>query len=103
MSAECSFVDESGTTEPVKVLSCGLVCHAYAITNFVESEARVIGEELEDLDAAVVSRAFHNPLPDVVLDFIHEGYNWSNGGKLRSLGEIFSFRGGSALGRLAFN
>jgi len=61
--------------EPPDVFTGGLIGDADAIANLVESQARLLGEELEDFDAAVVSRALHNPLPDVVLVFVHGGFN----------------------------
>ena len=61
--------------EPPDVFTGGLIRDADAIANLVESEARLLGEELEDLDAAVVGRTLHNPLPDVVLVFVHGGFN----------------------------
>ena len=93
ISAEGSFLDESGATESVEVFAGGLICNAYAIANLIESEARLLSKELEDLDAAVVGHALHNLLPYVVLFFVHGGFNWPNEEKLRPLGDLFSLRG----------
>ena len=82
------------------MFACGLICDPDAIANLVESETRLLGEELEDLDAAVVGHALHNPLSDVVLFFVHGGFNWPNEEKLRSLGDLFSLSGGNLLGGL---
>ena len=75
ISAEGSFLDESGAAESVEVFAGGLICSAYAIANLVETEARLLGEELKDLDAAVVGHALHYPLPYVILFFVHGGFN----------------------------
>ena len=61
--------------ESADVFTGGLIGDAKSITNFVKGKVRVLGEELKDLDAAVVSRALHNPLPVVVLVFVHGGFN----------------------------
>ena len=100
ISAEGSFLDEPGAAESVEVFAGGLICNAYAIANLIESEARLLSKELEDLDAAVVGHSLHNPLSDVVLVFVHGGFNWPNEEKLRSLGDLFSLSGGNLLGGL---
>jgi hypothetical protein len=61
--------------EPPDVFTGGLIGDADAIANLVKSEARLLGEELEDLDAAVIGHSLHNPLSDVVLVFVHGGFN----------------------------
>ena len=43
ISAEGSFLDESGPAESVEVFACGLICNADVIANLVESEARLLG------------------------------------------------------------
>ena len=100
ISAEGFFLDESGAAESVEVFACGLICDSDAIANLVKSEARMLGKELEDLDAAVVGHALHNPLSDGVLFFVHGGFNWPNEEKLRSLGDLFSLSGGNPSGGL---
>ena len=75
--------------ESADVFTGGLIGDAKSITNFVKGEVRVLGEELEDLDSAMICDTFHNFLSELVLDLVHEGSNWGKGEKLRSLDDLF--------------
>ena len=75
--------------ESADVFTGGLIGDAKSITNFVKGEVRVLGEELKDLDSAMIRDTFHNFLSELVLDFVHEGLNWGKGEKLRSLDDLF--------------
>ena len=75
--------------ESADVFTGGLIGDAKSITNFVKGKVRVLGEELKDLDSAMIRDTFHNFLSELALDLVHEGLNWGKGEKLRSLDDLF--------------
>jgi len=75
--------------EPSDVFAGGLIGDAEGITNFVKGKARLLSEELEDLNSPMIRDTLHNFLSEFIVNFIHKGLNWVNGEKLRSFDDLF--------------